>query len=107
MAIDSTPKDSCVTLAACDMGVVYPPPTLHLVIYPNPQCQSLVRYRVQVLLECQFEVGLCLELAALIDFRAPGIVAVVVPTPFVTFVVIVIMIPTTATTVTEQNNIEN
>jgi hypothetical protein len=31
-----------------------------------------------------------LELAILIDFRAPGIVAVVVPTPFVTFAVIVI-----------------
>jgi hypothetical protein len=46
-----------------------------------------------------------LELAALIDFRAPSIVAVVVPTPFVTFAVIVIMIPTAATTVIEQNNI--
>ena len=49
---------------------------------------SLVRYPVQVLLECQFEVGLHLELAALIDFRAPGIVAAVVPTPFVTFAVV-------------------
>jgi hypothetical protein len=48
-----------------------------------------------------------LELAALIDFRAPGIVAVVVPTPFVTFAVIVIMIPTAATAVIEQNNIGN
>ena len=49
---------------------------------------SLVRYPVQVLLECQFEVGLHLELAALIDFCAPGIVAAVVPTPFVTFAVV-------------------
>jgi len=48
-----------------------------------------------------------LKLAALIDFRAPGIVAVVVPTPSVTFAVIVIMIPTAATVVTEQNNIGN
>jgi len=48
-----------------------------------------------------------LELAALIDFRAPGIVAVVVPTPFVTFAIIVIMIPTAATAVTKQNNIGN
>ena len=48
-----------------------------------------------------------LELAALIDFRAPGIVAVVVPTPFVTFAVIVFMIPTAATAVIEQNNIGN
>jgi hypothetical protein len=62
--------------------------TLHLVIYPTPQCQSLVRYPVQVLLECQFEVGLHLKLAALIDFCAPGIVAAVVPTPFVTFAVV-------------------
>ena len=84
-----------------------PTPTLHLVVYPNPQCQSQVRYRVQVLLKCQFEVGLHLELAALIDFCAPGIVAVVVPTPFVTFAVIVITIPTAATAGTEQNNIEN
>ena len=80
---------------------------MHLVICPNPQCQSLVRYGVQVLPVCQFEFGLCLELAALIDFRVPGIVAAVVPTPFVTFAVIVIMIPTAATAVTEQNNIEN
>ena len=80
---------------------------MHLVICSNPQCQSLVRYGVQVLLVCQFEVGLHLELAALIDFRAPGIVAVVVPTPLVTFAVNVIMIPTAATAVTEQNNIEN
>jgi hypothetical protein len=43
---------------------------------------------VQVLLECQFEVGLHLELAALIDFCAPGIIAAVVPTPFVTFAVV-------------------
>ena len=49
---------------------------------------SLVRYPVQVLLECQFEVGLHLELAALIDFCAPGIIAAVVPTPFVTFAVV-------------------
>jgi hypothetical protein len=48
-----------------------------------------------------------LELAALIDFRAPGIVTVVLPTPFVTFAVIVIMIPTAATAVIEQNNIGN
>ncbi len=46
---------------------------------------------MQVLLECQFEVGLCLELAALIDFRAPNIVAAVAPTPFVTFAGIVII----------------
>ena len=80
---------------------------MHLVICPNPQCQSLVRYGVQVLLVCQFEVGLHLELAALIDFRAPGIVAVVVPTPFLPFAVMVIMIPTAATAVTEQDNIGN
>jgi hypothetical protein len=43
-----------------------------------------------VLFECQFEVGLHLELAALIDFCAPGIVAAVVPTLFGTFAVIVI-----------------
>ena len=49
---------------------------------------SLVRYPIQVLLECQFEVGLHLERAALIDFCAPGIVAAVVPTPFVTFAVV-------------------
>ena len=84
-----------------------PPPTLHLVLYPNPQCQSLVRYRVQVLLECQFEVGVRLELAALIDFCAPGIIAAVVPTQFVTFAVIVFMIPTATIAGTEQNNIEN
>jgi hypothetical protein len=48
-----------------------------------------------------------LKLAALIDFCATHIVAVVVPTPFVTFAVIVIMIPTAATAVTEQNNIGN
>jgi hypothetical protein len=48
-----------------------------------------------------------LELAALIDFCAPGIITVVVPTLFVTFAVIVIMIPTAATAVTEQNNIGN
>jgi len=62
---------------------------------------------VQVLLVCQFEVGLYLELAALINFPAPGIVAAVVPTQFVTSVVIVIMIPTAITAVTEQNNIGN
>ncbi len=60
---------------------------------------------MQVLLLCQFEVVLRLKLAALIDFCAPGIVAAVVPTPFVTFAVIVIMIPTAATAGTEQNNI--
>jgi hypothetical protein len=43
---------------------------------------------MQVLLECQFEVGLHLKLAALIDFRAPGIVPAVVPTPLVTFAVV-------------------
>ena len=52
-------------------------------------------------------VGLCLKLAALIDFRAPGIVAAVVPTPCVTFAVIVVMIPTAATGRKEQNNIGN
>jgi hypothetical protein len=59
---------------------------------------------VQVLLLCQFEVGLRLELAALIDFRAPVIVAAVVLTPFVTIAVIVIMIPTATTAGTEQNS---
>ena len=88
-------------------GSRVPPPTMHLVICPNPQCQSLVQYGVQVLLVCQFEVGLCLELAALIDFCAPDIVVAVVPTPFVTIAVIVIMIPTAATTGTEQNNTRN
>jgi len=58
---------------------------MHLVICPNPQCQSLVRYGMQVLLVCQFEVGLHLKLSALIDFRAAGIVAAVVPTLFMTF----------------------
>jgi hypothetical protein len=62
---------------------------------------------VQDLLVCQFEFGLHLKLAVLIDFRAPGIVAAVVPTPFVTFAIIVIMIPTATTAVTEQNNIGN
>ena len=62
---------------------------------------------MQVLFKCQFEVGLHLELAALIDFRAPGIVASVVPTPFVTFAIIVVMIPTATTAGTEQNNIGN
>jgi len=62
---------------------------------------------VEVLLLCLFEVGLCLEFAALIDIHTPGIVAAVVPTPFVTFAVIVVMIPTTATAGTEKNNIEN
>ena len=84
-----------------------PPPTMHLVVCPNPQCQSLVRYGVQVLLVCQFDVGLCLELAALIDVCAPGIVAAVVPTLFMTFSVIVIRNPTTATAGTEQNNTGN
>ena len=92
MAIDSTLKDTYTTLAAWD-GSRVPPPTMHLVVCPNPQCQSLVRYGVQVLLVCQFEFGLHLELAALIDFRAPGIVAVAVPTLFATFAIIVIMIP--------------
>jgi len=62
---------------------------------------------VHILLVCKFEVGLHLELVALIDFRAPGIIAAVVPTQFVTFAIINIMIPTAATTVTEQNSIEN
>ena len=62
---------------------------------------------MQVLLICQFEVGLHLKLAALIDFCAPGIIAAVVPTPCVTFAVIVIMISTAATAVTGQNNIGN
>jgi hypothetical protein len=62
---------------------------------------------VQVILVCQFDVGLHLGLVALIDFRAPGIVAAVVPTQFLTFAIIIIMIPTAATTVTEQNSIEN
>ena len=79
-----------------------PPPTMHLVICPNPLCQSLVRYCVQVLLVCQFEVGLHLELVALIDFCARGIVAAVVPTQFVTFAIINIMIPTATTTITDR-----
>ena len=62
---------------------------------------------MQVLIVCQFEVGLHLELAALIDFRAPGIVAVVVTTALVTFAINVNMFPTAATTITEQNNIGN
>ena len=49
---------------------------------------------MQVLLVCQFEVGLHLKLAAMIDFcGGPSIIAVVVPTPFVTFAVILNMIP--------------
>ena len=44
---------------------------------------------MQVLLVWEFEVGLCLKLAALIYFHALSIVAAVVPTPFVTFAVIV------------------
>ena len=39
--------------------------------------------------------------------RSLGIIAAVVPTPFVTFAVIVVMIPTTTTARTEQNNIGN
>ena len=101
------PKGFIRNLSSVGHGSRVLPPTLHLVVYPNPQCQSIVRYHVQVLLECRFEVGLCLKLAALIDFHAPGIVAAVVPTPFVTFAVIVIMIPITATAGTEQNNIGN
>jgi len=85
------PKGFIHDLSSVGHGSPVPPPTLHLAVYPNPQCQSLVRYRMQVLLECQFEVGLCLELAALIDFRAPNIVAAVAPTPFVTFAGIVII----------------
>ena len=101
------PKGFIRDLSSVGHGSHVPPPALHLVIYHNPQCQSLVRYRVQVLLECQFEVGLHLELAAFIDFRAPGMVTAVVPTPFVNFAVIVIMIPTASTVGTEQNNIGN
>jgi hypothetical protein len=62
---------------------------------------------MQVLLLCQFAVGLRLELAALLDFRAPVIVAAVVSTPFVTIAIIVIMIPTAATAGTEKNSIGN
>ncbi len=48
------------------------------------------------------ELNDILERCDLIDFCAPGIVAAVVPTPFVIFAVIVIMIPTAATAGTEQ-----
>ena len=58
------PEGFIRNLSSMGDGSPVPPPTLHLVIYPTPQCQSLVRYPVQVLLECQFEVGLHLELAA-------------------------------------------
>ena len=101
------PKGFIHSLSSVGHGSRVPPPTVHLVVSPNPQCQSLVRYGVQVLLLCQFEVVLCLKLAALIDFCAPGIVAAVVPTPFMTFTFIVIMITTVATAITEQNNIGN
>jgi hypothetical protein len=101
------PEGFICNLGSMGHGSRVPPPTVHLVACPNPQCQSLVRYGMQVLLVCQFEVGLHLKLAALIDFRAPGIIAVVVPTPFVTFAVIVVMVPTAATAVTEKNNIGN
>jgi hypothetical protein len=63
------------------------PPLLCQTLIPYSS-MSIPRYPVQVLLECQFEVGLHLELATLIDFRAPGIVTAVVPTPFVTFAVV-------------------
>jgi hypothetical protein len=101
------PEGFIRNLSSVGHGSRVPPPTVHLVVCPNPQCQSLVRYGVQVLLKCQFEVSLHLELAALIDFCAPGIVAAVVPTPFMTFTFIVIMITTVATAITEQNNIGN
>jgi len=78
---------------------------MHLFVYPNHHCQSLVRYGMQVLLVCQFEVGLHLKLAAMVDFCAPGIVAAVVPTPFVTFVIIVHRHHHRNRT--EQNNIGN
>ena len=101
------PEGFIHNLSRVGHGSRVPPPTVHLVVCPNPQCQFLVRYGVQDLLVCQFGFGLHLELTALIDFCAPGIVTAVVPTLFVTFAVIVIMIPTAATTVTEQNNIGN
>jgi hypothetical protein len=101
------PEGFIRNLSSVGHGSRVSPPTVHLVVCPNPQCQSLVRYGVQDLLVCQFGFGLHLELAALIDFRAPGIVAAVVPTLFVTFAVIVLIFPTAATTVTEQNNIGN
>jgi len=82
------PEGFIRNLSSVGHGSRVPPPTLHLVVYPNPQCQFLVRYRVQVLLECQFEVGLHLERAASIDYRAPSIVTAVVPALFVTFAVI-------------------
>jgi len=62
-------------LSSVGHGSRVPPPTMNLAVCPNPQCQSLVRYGVHVLLLCQFEVSLRLELAALIDLRALGIVA--------------------------------
>jgi hypothetical protein len=52
---------------------------------------------MQLLFLCQFEVGAHLELKAIIDICVPGKVVTVVPTPFVTISVIVIMIATTAT----------
>ena len=62
------PEGFIRNLSSMEHGSRVPPPTMHLVVCPNPQCQSLVRYGVQVLLVCQFEVGLHLKLAALIDF---------------------------------------
>ncbi len=47
---------------------------------------------MQVLLLCQYEVGVHLELVAMIDIHVPGKVVTVVPTPFVTVAVVVIMI---------------
>ena len=82
------PEGFIHNLSRVGHGSRVPPPTVHLVVCPNPQCQFLVRYGVQDLLVCQFGFGLHLELAALIDFRAPGIVAAVVPTLFVTFAVV-------------------
>jgi hypothetical protein len=62
-------------LSSVGHGSRVPPlATVHLVGCLNPQCQSLIRYGVQVLLLCQFEDGVCLELAGLIDLRAPGII---------------------------------
>ena len=58
------PEGFICNLSSVGHGSRVSPPTMYLVVCPNPQCQSLVRYGVQVLLLCQFEVGLCLKLAA-------------------------------------------
>ena len=66
------PKGFIRDLSSMGHGSCVPPPTMHLVVYLNPQCQSMVRYGMQVLLVCQFEVvGIRLKLAAFVDFRAP------------------------------------